>query len=49
LKDIFFGVPVQLGHNGVEKIIEYELDDEETAALQRSAKGVAESIAKLDI
>ena len=49
LKDIFFGVPVQLGHNGVEKIIEYELDDEETAALQRSAKGVADSIAKLDI
>jgi malate dehydrogenase len=49
LNDIYFGVPAQLGRVGVEKIIEYELDDEETAALQRSAKGVAESIAKLDI
>ena len=49
LKGIFFGVPVQLGHKGVEKIIEYELDDEENAALHRSAKGVADSIAKLDL
>src|SRR6202142_3366032 len=30
LQDMFFGVPVQLGRNGVEKIIEYNLDAEET-------------------
>jgi malate dehydrogenase len=40
LKDIFFGVPVQLGRNGIEKIIEYQLDDKEKAALQKSADAV---------
>jgi malate dehydrogenase len=49
LNGIFFGVPVQLGHKGVEKIIEYELTGEEIAAFQKSAKSVAENIAKLDI
>lgn len=48
LKDIFFGVPVQLGRKGVEKIYEYELSDTEKAALQKSAQGVAENIAKLN-
>jgi malate dehydrogenase len=49
LNDIFFGVPVQLGRRGVEKILEYSLTDEEQAALQASANGVAENIKKLDI
>jgi len=49
LKDIFFGAPVQLGRKGIEKIIEYELNDEEKVALQKSAKGVAESIALLKL
>lgn len=49
LSDIFFGVPVQLGSNGVEKIIEYKLSDSEAAALQTSAQGVAQNIAKLDL
>ncbi len=48
LKDIFFGVPVRLGRKGVEKIYEYELSDMEKAALQKSAQGVAENIAKLN-
>jgi malate dehydrogenase len=48
VKDIFFGVPVQLGRKGVEKIYEYELSDTEKAALQKSAQGVAENIAKLN-
>lgn len=47
LKDLFFGVPVQLGGGGVEKIIEYNLEEEEMAALQQSARGVAENIARL--
>jgi malate dehydrogenase len=47
LKDIFFGAPVQLGRTGVEKVIEYRLDEAELAALQKSAAGVAENIAKL--
>jgi len=49
LKDIFFGVPVQLGRQGVEKVIEYRLSEAETAAFQRSAASVAENIAKLKL
>jgi malate dehydrogenase len=49
LKDIFFGVPVQLGRAGIEKVIEYKLDETELAALQKSAAGVAENIAKLKL
>lgn len=44
LKDMFFGVPVQLGRNGVERIIEYKLDGDEKAALEKSAAAVQESI-----
>jgi len=47
LKDIFFGVPVQLGRSGVERIYEYQLSEAEKSALESSAKGVAENIAKL--
>jgi len=47
LKDIFFGVPVQLCRQGVEKIIEYDLDEEEKAALKKSAAAVSESITVL--
>jgi len=47
LKDIFFGVMVQLGRKGVEKVLEYELDEADLAALKLSAAGVAENIAKL--
>lgn len=49
LSDIFFGVPVQLGRKGIEKIFTYTLADEEQAALRASAEGVAENIKKLDI
>ncbi len=45
---IFFGVPVQLGRSGLEKIIEYELSEEERQALERSASHVRETIAGLD-
>ncbi len=44
LDDMFFGVPVQLGRGGLEKIYEYDLDAEEKAALQKSAAAVKESI-----
>jgi malate dehydrogenase len=43
LKDMFFGVPVMLGANGVEKIIEYTLDAEEKAMLEKSAAAVKET------
>ncbi len=47
LRDMFFGVPVQLGRKGVERIIEYPLSEEETQALKLSAQAVAETISKL--
>jgi malate dehydrogenase len=40
LKGMFFGVPVQLGRQGIEKIIEYRLDKAEEAALRKSADAV---------
>jgi len=43
LKGIFFGVPVKLGKNGIEKIIEYDLDPGEKAALLKSASAVQET------
>jgi malate dehydrogenase len=47
LNDIFFGVPVQLGRKGVEKIYEYRLTDQEKSALQKSADNVKELITTL--
>ncbi len=44
LTDMFFGVPVQLGRGGMEKIHEFKLDAEEKAALEKSAAAVKESI-----
>jgi malate dehydrogenase len=44
LNDIFFGVPVMLGANGMEKIIEYSLDDDEKAELEKSAAAVKETV-----
>jgi malate dehydrogenase len=43
LQDIFFGVPVMLGANGVEKIIEYTLEPDEQAAFEKSAADVKET------
>ena len=49
LSDIFIGVPVVLGGKGVEKIVELKLSSEELAALQKSGKDVAASIAELAV
>ena len=43
LKDMFFGVPVMLGSNGIEKIIEYKFDAEEQAMFDKSAASVKET------
>lgn len=40
LKDICFGVPVILGKNGIEKIVELDLDDAEKANMKESADAV---------
>ena len=49
LRDVFVGVPVILGANGVEKILEVRLTKEEQAALAKSAENVKANIAKLKL
>ncbi len=48
LKDVYLGVPVVLGKNGVEKIIEMQLDEEETKNLNISANAVKSVMKVLD-
>ena len=42
INDLFIGVPVKLGSDGIEDIIEISLTDAENAALQKSAAAVQE-------
>ncbi len=48
MKDIYLGVPVVLGKNGIEKIIELDLNNDEKALLSDSAKAVKDVMATLD-
>jgi malate dehydrogenase len=47
-KDICIGVPVVIGRNGIEKIIDYKLNDEEQAAFNKSADAVRSMNAALE-
>lgn len=47
-KDICMGVPVVVGKNGWEKIIDFKLNDEEQAAFNKSADAVRNMNAALD-
>lgn len=49
ISGLFVGVPVVLGKDGVEKIIELKLTPEEAAALRKSADSVAELCGKLTV
>ncbi|MEI7903780.1 MAG: malate dehydrogenase [Candidatus Firestonebacteria bacterium] len=49
IKGVFIGVPVKLGKDGVEQIIEMKLTAEETAALKRSSEAVAKGVKELGI
>ena len=42
INGLFIGVPVKLGANGIEEVIEISLTDDEKAALKKSADAVAE-------
>ena len=48
LKDIYLGVPVVLGKNGIERIIELDLNAEEKALLAESAVAVKDVMDVLD-
>lgn len=47
-QDLYLGVPTILGANGIEKIIELELTNDEKAALKKSADSVKKVLAILD-
>jgi malate dehydrogenase len=48
-RDLFLGVPCQLGERGLEKVIEIKLTAEEKAALDKSAAAVRELGQKLKL
>ena len=49
MNDISIGVPVLLGKNGIEKIVEIELNDAEKAKLTESAEGVRKTNGLLEL
>lgn len=48
LKDVYIGLPAVLGREGLKKIVEIKLIDEESKALQQSAKSIKENIDKMN-
>ena len=48
IKDCYLGVPVVLGKNGIEKVIELDLNKDEKALLETSRKHVKEVMEVLD-
>ncbi len=48
LKGTYMGVPVRLGKNGVEEILEYDLTADEKTAFDTSAQGVRELCEEVD-
>ena len=49
LSNIYIGVSVILGRNGLKKIVDIELSDAEKAHLAKSAEGVKTINALLDV
>lgn len=47
INDLYVGVPVKLGKNGLEQIIEIKLTDEEAVALRKSADAVQELVSAM--
>ncbi len=48
LKDVYLGVPVVLGKDGIEKVIELDLTEDELALLKQSAEAVKSVMKVLD-
>jgi malate dehydrogenase len=47
MTDLYLGVPCMLGENGLERILEVDLADDERAALEKSAEHVRSTVAAL--
>jgi malate dehydrogenase len=48
IDDLFVGVPVKLGRDGIEEIVEIDLDDAENEELQKSAAAVKELVGAME-
>ena len=48
LNDVYVGLPAVLGREGLKKIVEVKLTDEESAALKQSAQSIRENIDKMN-
>ena len=51
INDLYIGVPVKLGKNGIEEIIELNLNEEEKAMLvesEKAVRGVAEVLDRMN-
>ena len=48
INDLFIGVPAILGKNGVERIVELDLADDERAQLLASADAVRKGVEELN-
>jgi malate dehydrogenase len=49
INDFFFGVPVQIGARGVEKVIEVKLNDAEKAELDKSFTSVKKTVSEVKL
>jgi len=49
IEGIYFGVPVVLGGQGVEKVVELNLTEEERARVRASAEAVKQSVQELNL
>jgi malate dehydrogenase len=49
MKDLVIGVPVKLGKNGVDQVMEIKLTDSEKAELNKSADDVKANLAKVKL
>jgi malate dehydrogenase len=49
LSDVVIGVPVKLGKNGIEEIVDFKLTEEELAALKKSSEAVRALVNTLGI
>ncbi|MBM4159774.1 MAG: malate dehydrogenase [Ignavibacteria bacterium] len=49
IKDVVVGVPIKIGKNGMEEIIQIKLTPDEQAALNKSANDVKANMAKLSL
>jgi malate dehydrogenase len=47
ISEVFVGLPARLGRNGVEEIVELDLEADEIAALRRAAEGIRNRCADL--